>query len=273
MTKGSNRRDHYLPQGYLRGFIDPARRHLEQPLWHFDIAQGRWSERSTKEVGCRYGLYDYANAAEGAETADAAFSELENSYPPIRERLISSNFENWTDHRDLLLRFFQMMRARSLLFLDRMHQGGRNLRALVVEEISLDRRSPKVQSLTPSPPSDAFVKNRAIVEMRAEIEKGPGWLNNFNWALRRTHSPADPFIVGENPIVAAGTPSTLEDAIGNPDVLLFLPLCWQALLIGSPQFFAVETDEFDPHDMRKIRRMYRESSERFLVSPRRLDGL
>jgi hypothetical protein len=273
VTKGSNRRDHYLPQGYLRGFIDPARRHLEQPLWHFDIAQGRWSERSTKEVGCRYGLYDYANAAEGAETADAAFSELENSYPPIRERLISSNFENWTDHRDLLLRFFQMMRARSLLFLDRMHQGGRNLRALVVEEISLDRRSPKVQSLTPSPPSDAFVKNRAIVEMRAEIEKGPGWLNNFNWALRRTHSPADPFIVGENPIVAAGTPSTLEDAIGNPDVLLFLPLCWQALLIGSPQFFAVETDEFDPHDMRKIRRMYRESSERFLVSPRRLDGL
>ena len=27
-----NRRDHYVPQGYLRGFIDPARMEHSQPL-------------------------------------------------------------------------------------------------------------------------------------------------------------------------------------------------------------------------------------------------
>jgi hypothetical protein len=61
--------------------------------------------------------------------------------------------------------------------------------------------------------------------------------------------------------------------MGNPEILLFLPLCWQALLIGSPQFFHVETGEFDREDMSKIRRMYRQSSSLFLVSPRRLDDL
>ena len=35
-----NRRDHYIPQGYLRGFIDPERINQPQPLWYFDKPNG-----------------------------------------------------------------------------------------------------------------------------------------------------------------------------------------------------------------------------------------
>jgi len=40
MQAKKGRRDHYLPQGYLRGFIDPARRDEAQPLWLLDVRSG-----------------------------------------------------------------------------------------------------------------------------------------------------------------------------------------------------------------------------------------
>jgi hypothetical protein len=51
--KKRNRRDHYVPHGYLRGFIDPLRLNSHQPLWRFDVHQNVWSERSTREIGYR----------------------------------------------------------------------------------------------------------------------------------------------------------------------------------------------------------------------------
>ena len=35
------RKDHYVPQDYLRGFIDPAREDLDKPLWIFDLKTKR----------------------------------------------------------------------------------------------------------------------------------------------------------------------------------------------------------------------------------------
>jgi hypothetical protein len=56
-TKG--RKDHYLPQGYLRGFISPSRADLQKPLWCFDTKQKAWSEVSTAEIGYDIGFYDH----------------------------------------------------------------------------------------------------------------------------------------------------------------------------------------------------------------------
>lgn len=165
------------------------------------------------------------------------------------------------------------MRARSLLFFDQKHAEGKNLRAFIVEEISADRRSVKVSSVTPSPLPDHFIRNRAITEMCAEIQKGAAWLNDFNWALRYCDSPADPFVIAELPVVASGQCATLEEAMQNQETLLFFPLCWQACLIGSRQFFDIETDRFAQEDMRRVRRVYRETAKLFLLSPRRLGDL
>src|SRR5271154_2031250 len=199
-----NRRDHYLPQGYLRGFIDPARRDSAQPLWHLDILNGLWTERSPREVGYRNGFYDYSTNQIGHETADSAFAELEHNFPRIRAEIIANGFRNWKDHRDLLLRYIQMIRARSLLFFDQKKVEGSALRAWTIEEIRSDRRSVRVRSITPEPLPGAFIRNWTITEMRGEVRKGAAWLNDFNWALRYCDSPVSPFIVSEIPFVSLG---------------------------------------------------------------------
>ena len=266
-----NRRDHYLPQSYLRGFIDPERMDHQQPLWHFDVPNGIWSERSPREVGYRHGFYDYASSEVGLETADSTFAELENSFPVIRAELISKEFQNWKDHLNFLLRYVQMMRARSLLFFDHKHAEGKNLRAWVIEEISPDRRSVRVRSMTPEPLPEAFVKNWTITEMRTEIQKGPAWLNDFHWTLRYCETVNDPFVISEIPLMADGPCATSEEAMRHPETLLFFPLSWQACLIGRRTPFDIETGVFAQEDMRRARRMYREKADLFILSPRQVD--
>ena len=204
-------------------------------------------------------------------SADGAFAELERTFPKIRNDLISKKSENWKEHRDLLLRYVQMMRARSLLFFENMREEGRNLRAWIVKEVSPDRRSVTVESMMPQPLPEAFIRNRTITEMRGEIQQGVAWLNDFNWALRFCESAASPFIISEIPFIAHGRQSQLLDALRDPETLLFFPLCWQACLIGSRQPFDIETDRFADEDMRRIRRVYRQTANLFLLSPGQLE--
>ncbi len=110
-------------------------------------------------MGYRHGFYDYTTREIGLEAADAAFGELERIFPKVRRELIERNFENWKDHRDFLLRYVQMMRARSLLFFEHQYAEGRNLRAWVIEEVSPDRRSVKVRSIIPEPLPDGLIRN------------------------------------------------------------------------------------------------------------------
>lgn len=266
-----NRRDHYLPQSYLRGFIDPERRNHQRPLWHFDVLNGTWSERSPREVGYRIGFYDYVTAEVGVETADNALAELESGYPRVRRELISTGFGAWRDHRDFLLRYIQMMRARSLLFFDQKNIEGKGLRAWTVQEVSPDRKSIKVRSATPEPLPANFIRNWTITQMREELKKGAAWLNDFNWCLRYCESPLDPFVISEIPVMAYGPSPNLEEALRNPETLLFFPLCWQACLVGSRQVFHDETSLFIQEDMRRTRKMYREKANLFVLSPRLVD--
>jgi hypothetical protein len=50
-----NRRDHYLPQSYLRGFVDPARLHHQQPLWYLDVRNDSRSERIPRASFWKHG--------------------------------------------------------------------------------------------------------------------------------------------------------------------------------------------------------------------------
>lgn len=267
-----NRRDHYLPQGYLRGFIDPARMSVQQPLWYLDVPQNAWSERSPREIGYRQGFYDYATSAAGVGTADDSFAELERSYPRVREELISSKFRNWKERLGFLLRYIQMIRARSLLFFDQMQIEGQNLRAWVVEEVSPDRKSVKVPSMTPEPLPSRFIRNWTITQMRNQIQQGATWLNDFNWALRYCESVTEPFVICEMPVMAWGKQHTdLAEMLRDSETLLFFPLCWQACLVGSRQYFHEETGVFGQQDMQRARRIYREEASLFVVSPRQIN--
>lgn len=173
MNPKRNRKDHYIPRSFLRGFIDPSRWSLERPLWYFDVPNKTWSERSPGEIGYRYGFYDYATTAElGAPTADETFAALEGRYPRVRRLLLENNFQNWKEHLNFLLQYAQMMRARSLLFFKDKTAEWSKARGWIVEEVLPDGKSVRVKSMTAEPLPDGFIRNRVILEMRDEIQKG-----------------------------------------------------------------------------------------------------
>jgi hypothetical protein len=270
-TPNRNRRDHYLPQSYLRGFIDPARLNHARPLWHLDIPTGAWAEKSPREVGYRHGFYDYLTSEVGLETADTVFAELERNFPLVRAELISQGFQRWKDHLDFLLRYAQMMRASSLLFFDNFKEQGKYLRVWTVEEVNPDRRSVKVRSIIPEPLSEAGIKNWTITNMCGEIRKGAAWLKDFKWCLRYCNSPDVPFIISDIPFIASGPQVEVGPGLQDPDTLLFFPLCWQACLIGSRRFFEKDLGRFPEEDLRRAQKIYQESATLFVLSPRQLE--
>jgi hypothetical protein len=121
--------------------------------------------------------------------------------------------------------------------------------------------------MTPQPVPPAFIKNRAITQMREEIKKGAAWLKDFHWALRYCESVTDPFVISELPFALEGSTAELEEAIHHPDTLILFPLCWQACLFGSLRSFDIETDKFSVEDMRTSRRKYRAWATEFILSP------
>lgn len=272
------RRDHYLPQSYLRGFIDPARKDEPQPLWKLDIRSKQWSERGTKQVGHITGFYDYAG--EGPEidslpSADETFSKLENNFPVVREKLLSLRnkaFRNWSKHLPFLLRYMDMLRTRSPLHFAQREGAWKVTPTWTIEKV--DGNKITLKSMDGSPPASAFVKNHTISQMREEIHRGGSWLGDFNWALRYTDSVSEPFISSEAPFVVEGSiQGSVADAIKQPDTLLYFPVCWQVCLFGSRSRFARGTDKFDSHDLQVWRRKCRSFAQDFLISPAKLDDI
>jgi hypothetical protein len=280
LSTQKDRRDHYLPQGYLRGFVDPAREDEDKPLWKLDIASRKWAERSTKAVGHITGLYDYAGEGpelESLPSADDAFSELENEFPAVRQKLLmlkKKGFRNWTKHLDFLLRYMDMIRARSPLYFAHREAAWKATPTWIVDKV-IDEKSFTVKSLEGSPPSDDFIKNRTIFQMREEIQKNGAWLLDFNWALRYTDSLSEPFIAHETPLVvdevAKGVPES--EILQHPASLLYFPVCWQVCLFGSRQRFDRGTGKLDSRDMQVLRRKYRIFAKEFLISPTKLDDI
>jgi hypothetical protein len=271
--KSKNRRDHYLPQAYLRGFIDPARAQLPTPLWCFYPQTKKWKERSPKQIGYIDGFYDYAIENTAAELPDITFQRLENDFPLVRAQMLDDGFRSWTDHKQFLLSYMQMIRARSPLFFDQWREQSRALRIATVVQVGADRRSLGLDSLEGRPMTEAEIQNWTIAKMREEIKKGPDWMADFHWALRYTDSPEDPFIAAEQPLVLSGASPDRATAIRDPEALIYFPICWQACLFGSLRRFELETGIFEKDDMRRARRAYIESGRRFLISPQGLEDL
>jgi len=272
------RRDHYLPQGYLRGFIDPAREKEPQPLWKLDIASRKWAERSTKQVGHIKGFYDYAGKEAELKclpAPDETFLELENEFPFVREKLLllrKKGFRNWTTHLPFLLRYMNMLRARSPLYFAQKEAEGKAIPTWTVAKV--DGNEITLTSMEPSPPPAAFIKNRTISRMREEIQKSGASLWDLNWALRYTESVSEPFVTSEAPFLAEMMPGVSEaDALQHPDTLLYFPMCWQVCLFGSRRRFDLGTDKLGSHDMRVGRRKYRLFAQDFLISPIKLDDI
>jgi hypothetical protein len=265
-----NRRDHYLPQGYLRGFIDPRRADKPKPLWCFHVYTNKWRECSPKQIGYIDGFYDYGTENTIAEHPDITFGPLENDFPRVRSHILENGFPSWTEHKDFLLAYMQMIRARSPLFFEQWREQSKPIRLATITEVLSDK-SVRVDSLAGRPMTEGELQNWTIVKMREEIKKGANWLANFHWALRYTESPDNPVITAEQPFVCMGKSTDVSTALQDTETLIYFPLCWQAFLFGSTRRFDVETERFHPETLRRMRRDYIANGRHFLLSPQKLD--
>lgn len=270
-AKTTNRRDQYLPQRYLRNFIDPARKKQSRPLWCIDLKTNRWKERSPKEIGYIDGFYDFATENTTAEHPDLTFKRLENDFPRIRAQIIQDGFVSWVQYKEFPFAYMQMIRARSPLFFDQWSAQAQTMKVARVTKVLHDPvKGDGVQHDGFRPMTKAEIQDWTIGQMRAEINKSADWLANFNWALRYTDSPHDPVITSDSPFVSIGTSADIGTALTDPETLLYFPICWQAFLFGSIRRFDVETEPFHPATPEQMRRAYRDNGRKFLVSPQKL---
>lgn len=232
----------------------------------------QWKNVSPKEVAYGEGFYDYADGTDYSAVThpDSAFARLEREFPVRREEMAADAFADWEKHKEFLLDFMQMMRARSPLAMQQREGEARNLRGATVTGVSPDGRTLTVDSLELRPLPEHFIRNFTISKMLQEVKAGASWMSEFDWCLRYTNEENYSFCTTDQAFFAEGTlkhaPVTI-DLVRHPDTLLFFPLSWQACLFGSSLRFDTAYDRADPRDIQTLRAKQKRYANRFVMSP------
>lgn len=266
------RKDHWLPQGYLRGFIAPSRAQEDKPLWCFHRHAQVWEDLSTTEIAFGKGFYDYASGTDYSAVThpDSVFARLEREFPQRREQMVANQFATWEQHKDFLLEFMQMMRARSPLAVQQQEAEVRTLRGSVITSVSPDRLSVTVDSLEPRPLPEHTVRNWTISRVLQDARSGVSWMGQMDWCLRYTDDENEPFCTTDQALIVIGTapdqPMSTE-LLAHPDTVVIFPLCWRACIFGRPLKFDKPYDRAHPKQLVDLRAEQKRLAHRFVISP------
>jgi hypothetical protein len=268
--------DHILPQGYLEGFTNP--RHAGN-LSVYNCKRQVWFDSGTRGVAADRGFYDFPEGTDPPHSADRTFKKLEEGFPELRRQLVADGFSGWERNMDFLLTFAQMLRARSRLFREHVIAAGQNLTMGRIDKVtsvpSKSRPGEFDSEIKYSPigkgvERDKALRNKSIMDMCAEIAKGPDWMGKLNWSLRTASDPADPVITADDAIIVVGQVPALQMAFYDHRTSVLFPICWQACLVGSHSKFRNLTEAFETENLRNMRSLYMKPEQRFAYSPVRL---
>ena len=269
-----NRKDHWLPQGYLRGFVGPSHEFQEKPLSCFFKDTEQWEDVSASEIGYEVGFYDYAAGTDhaAAKNPDATFARMEREFPLRREEMIASDFTNWQEHKPFLLDFAEMLALRSPLGMGHFEIEARSFRGATILAVDYDRRTITPDSLEMRPLPDRAVRNITVSRMLQKVEAGRNWAAKLDWCLRYTDVESEGFCTTDQAVFAEGPlpPAdehgrVSDDMLHHPDALIYFPLCWQACLFGSPlRFNEAYGRAINTH---MLRAKQKEIADKFVVSP------
>jgi hypothetical protein len=271
-----NRKDHYVPQGYLRGFIDPARAANDRPLWCLNKWRNQWERKSPKQICHVIGMYDFSNDAITAEHADQTFKRMEDEFPALRDNLLQSKFVGWQDCLDFLLPYMQMIRVRSPQFF--VEQGSALANSTVATITSVDHVENKITYKNPRRLSEDEVHDFTLTKMREEFNKGSAWMASFHWQIRTTFNPFNPVVASEEPLFVKGVKTQTERAM-TMDILtddgseVWFPVCWQAAIVGRVRPFDSDLVPFEQAALNELRHIIAEMSPQYVISPQIVEGL
>lgn len=246
------RRDHYVPQGYLRGFIHPSRDPSSGPLWVYQVTRRRWVQRSPKSVGWATGFYDDPVGSNPDGSADDVFRAHENAFPAARDAIRRQGYTTWGSHRDVLIGFAAMLSARSPLFLGQ----------------AANQVAPPSAS---DPEKEVLARSRGITTMRAEVpDRGDRWIRGLHWILRYVLDPASPVVASDQNVGMDGVAPDIAEAAADPRTTWFFPVAWDMYLLGSVARLEPACAESCDNDIRRLRSLVMAQAQRFVVSPVRL---
>jgi hypothetical protein len=272
MPRQRDRLDHILPQGYLAGFTSPT--HAGN-LHVYDCKGQRWFESGTARVSASRGFYDLLPGSPEELNAEKAFADLERNFPGVRDGLLSTGFSAWEKQIDFLLTFAQMLRARSRLFRhQKLADGLMRPMGRVVEVTQVPSTTRpgefdsqiRYESITDVKERTTFAKQRAILDMRDEITKGPDWMRGLHWCVRMAPDVKNPVITGDDAIVTMGK-STPQGGFHDPSFRVLIPLSWQACLVGAHARSANSIAILHPNEVRQIHAFYLRGGGHFAYSP------
>jgi hypothetical protein len=252
-----NRKDHYSPQGYLRGFIHPERERHPTPLWVLDVVREEWVERSTSQIGWQRGFYDYPPDSEPDATAEDAFRRLERLLPRVRRLIRAEGYDTWIRHREVLVSFAAMLTARSPLF-----------RSQSVSQV--------LPSLGDNLQASVLARNFSITLMRTEIERRAREWQLYDWVLGYTRTPEHPFVTSDQGVGMRGNASDVAEALDQNDFWLWCPVSWDMCMVASSRTLkatSASASELRPEHVSEIQTLTRQQAARFVASPRILPSL
>jgi hypothetical protein len=268
----TKRKDHWLPQCYMQGFIGPSRKDEPRPLFCFERETHQWRVVGTKEIGRGEGFYDYAQGTDydAVTHPDSIFGRLEKQWRSKRELMARDHFASWAKHKEFLIEFMHMLRARSPLAMEQQRAQAFSYRVVKITSIAPDRRSVTVDTMTPYQMPDAAVRNTVIGQMLADVQSGSSWAKNMDWCLRYTDDEANPFTATDQAVIVQGTipaQAVTPELLAHPDTIVIFPLCWRACFFGSPLKFDVSYDRAHPQQPVSIRNEQKQRCDRFVISP------
>ena len=273
----TGRKDHWLPQGYMKGFIGPSRANETKPLFCFEKETQQWRPVSTKGIGHGEGFYDYADGTDYSTVThpDSVFARLEREFPPKRDQMARDNFASWHQHKDFLIEFMHMLRARSPMAMEQQRALALSYRVAKITSIVPHPTNPNLtgvvlDTMTPYPMPEPAVRNTIIAQMLADVQSNALWPESMDWCLRYTDDETNPYCATDQAVIVQGkfvAPGVTPEVLIHPDTIVIFPLCWQACLFGSPRKFDVSYDRAHPQQPLSIRSEQKERCDRFVISP------
>jgi hypothetical protein len=273
----TGRKDHWLPQGYMKGFIGPSRVNEAKPLFCFEKETQQWRPVSTKEIGQGEGFYDYADGTAYSTVThpDSVFGKLERQYRSKCEQMARNNFASWHKHKDFLIEFMHMLRARSPMAMEQQRELALSYRVTKITSIIPHPTNPDLtgvvlDTMTPYPMPEPAVRNTTIAQMLTDVQSNMLWPMNIDWCLRYTDDETNPYCATDQAVIVQGSlvaPGVTPEVLAHPDTVVIFPLCWQACLFGSPIKFDLSYDRAHPQQPLSIRNDQKEQCGRFVISP------
>jgi hypothetical protein len=262
----------------MQGFIGPSRKEKEpRPLFCFEKETKEWRSVSTKEIGQGEGFYDYAEGTDydAVTHPDSVFADLERQWRSKRELMERDKFASWAKHKDFLIEFMHMLRARSPLAMEQHRTVAGSYKVVQVTDIfphltNVGLTGIKVDTMTPYPMPAPAVRNTVIRQMLADVQSGASWAKDMDWCLRYTDEENNPYTATDQAVIVQGTlivPAVTPEVLAHPDTIVIFPLCWQACLFGSPLKFEVSYYRAHPQQLLSIRDEQKQRCDRFVISP------